>query len=52
VEERGLSPACLIYLTDLCCRSYPEPPDYPVLWVTDSRRTAAFGETLRITPEA
>jgi predicted metal-dependent peptidase len=51
VEERGLAPACLIYLTDLCCRSYPEPPDYPVLWVTDSRRTADFGETLRITPE-
>ena len=52
VEERGLSPACLIYLTDLCCRSYPQTPDYPVLWVTDSRRTANFGETLRITPEA
>lgn len=52
VEERGLLPACLIYLTDLCCRSYPEPPEYPVLWVTDSRRSAAFGETLRITPEA
>jgi predicted metal-dependent peptidase len=48
VEERGITPACLIYLTDLCCRSYPEPPEYPVLWVTNSQRTAAFGETLRI----
>ena len=48
VEEQRLAPACLIYLTDLCCRSYPEPPEYPVLWVTDSERTAAFGETLRI----
>ena len=48
VEEQRLTPACLIYLTDLCCRSYPEAPEYPVLWVTDSQRTAAFGETLRI----
>jgi predicted metal-dependent peptidase len=48
VEEQRLIPACLIYLTDLCCRSYPEPPEYPVLWVTDSQRMAAFGETLRI----
>jgi predicted metal-dependent peptidase len=48
VEEQQLTPACLIYLTDLCCRSYAEPPQYPVLWVTDSHRTAAFGETLRM----
>jgi predicted metal-dependent peptidase len=48
VEEQQLAIACLIYLTDLCCQSYPEPPEYPVLWVTDSRRTARFGETLRI----
>jgi predicted metal-dependent peptidase len=51
VEENGITPACLIYLTDLCCESYPEPPDYPVLWVTDSRRTALFGETIRIVAE-
>jgi hypothetical protein len=23
-------------------------PEYPVLWVTDSRRAAPFGETVRI----
>ncbi|MBV9083611.1 MAG: hypothetical protein JOZ62_13105 [Acidobacteriaceae bacterium] len=50
--EQGLAPACLIYLTDLCCQSYPDAPEYPVLWVTDSRRTAPFGETLRILDEA
>jgi predicted metal-dependent peptidase len=44
-------PVCFIYLTDLCCHSYPEAPEYPVLWVTDSRRTAPFGETLRISLE-
>jgi predicted metal-dependent peptidase len=48
VEQQQLVPACLIYLTDLCCRYYPEPPEYPVLWLTDSQRTAPFGETLHI----
>lgn len=51
VAENDITPVCLIYLTDLCCNSYPEVPEYPVLWVTDSRRTALFGETVRINPE-
>jgi predicted metal-dependent peptidase len=48
VEKNDIAPVCLIYLTDLCCHSFPEAPEYPVLWVTDSRRTAPFGETVRI----
>jgi predicted metal-dependent peptidase len=48
VEENGIEPKCLIYLTDLCCSSFPPAPDYPVLWVTDSHRAAPFGETLRL----
>ena len=48
VTENGIMPACFIYLTDLCCDSFPEVPEYPVLWVTDSRRIAPFGETIRI----
>jgi predicted metal-dependent peptidase len=48
VEENGIEPKCLIYLTDLCCNSFPEPPDYPVLWVTDSHKAVPFGETVRI----
>ena len=48
VAEQGLSPRCLIYLTDLCCESYPGEPDYQVLWVTDSQAEAPFGETLHI----
>jgi predicted metal-dependent peptidase len=48
VEDQGLLPKCFIYLTDLCCCSFPDPPDYPVLWATDSHRSAPFGETLRI----
>jgi len=48
VQRSNIAPVCLIYLSDLCCNSYPEVPEYPVLWVTDSRRTAPFGETVRI----
>ena len=48
VEAQGLAPACLIYLTDLVCRRYPQPPDYPVLWASTTDRAAPFGETLRI----
>lgn len=48
VEENGLEPGCLIYLTDLCCDSFPERPEYPVLWVTDSRKSAPFGRTLHV----
>jgi predicted metal-dependent peptidase len=48
VNENQIAPVCLIYLTDLCCHSYPAIPEYPVLWVTDSRRTAPFGQTVRI----
>ena len=51
IEEAGIQPKCFVYLTDLCCNSFPEPPEYPVLWVTDSRRTAPFGETLRISAD-
>jgi predicted metal-dependent peptidase len=51
VAENDIAPVCLIYLTDLCCDSYPEAPEYPVLWVTDSHRTAPFGETVQITLE-
>ena len=47
-RENDILPACLIYLTDLCCQSYPDVPEYPVLWVTDSRRIAPFGDTIQI----
>jgi predicted metal-dependent peptidase len=51
VAEKETAPACLIYLTDLCCDSFPETPDYPVLWVTESRRTGPFGDTIRLSLE-
>jgi predicted metal-dependent peptidase len=48
VQQQGIQAKCLIYLTDLCCSAFPEAPEYAVLWVTNSRRTAPFGETIRI----
>jgi predicted metal-dependent peptidase len=51
IEKNDVQPVCLIHLTDLCCQSYPEPPGFPVLWVTDSRRTGPFGETIRISAD-
>jgi predicted metal-dependent peptidase len=51
VEEQELQPACLIYLTDLMCHSYPPIPSYPVLWATDGRSIGPFGETIRITAD-
>jgi len=32
VADQGLAPACLIYLTDMCCSRFPLDPGYPVLW--------------------
>jgi len=51
VGKNDIAPVCFIYLTDLCCDLYPEATEYPVLWVTDSRRKAPFGETIRISLE-
>jgi predicted metal-dependent peptidase len=48
VEEQGTAPACLIYLTDLRCHSFPEAASYPVLWVTNSKRRAPMGETIKM----
>lgn len=52
VEEQGIEPACLIYLTD-CMGDYPEElPPYPVLWASSTkepgRYAPPFGEFLYI----
>lgn len=50
IEQEGLNPVCAIYFTDGYCRSFPEEPDYPVLWVISSRLTfqPPFGEVITI----
>lgn len=52
LEEEGVSPACMIYFTDLQSNSFPEEPAYPVLWVSPSILATAsdalppFGEVV------
>jgi predicted metal-dependent peptidase len=50
IEEEGMTPACLIYLTDLDGRFPDSEPWYPVLWacVNARRDDVPFGEKVRI----
>ncbi len=49
VENEGMIPACLVYLTDML-GEFPEyPPNYPVLWGdTYGRKQAPWGEKVSI----
>ena len=47
IEKEGITPACLIYLTDLEGRFPSQEPDYPVIWVSVTKdKKAPFGETV------
>jgi predicted metal-dependent peptidase len=48
VEERGIQPECLVYLTDLYGDSDFDAPPYPTMWVTteDGAPEPNFGEKL------
>lgn len=49
IESDGLSPAVVVYFTDLEGRFPSADPGYPVLWVTDNdSRRAPFGLTLAV----
>lgn len=48
VQEHGIRPACLLYLTDMYGSFPQDAPDYPVLWCATTDRVAPFGQTLRI----
>lgn len=48
IAEQGLTPACLIYLTDLACWTYPPEPDYPVLWAATERGKPPFGTVVML----
>jgi predicted metal-dependent peptidase len=46
MAERQIEPVAVIFLTDLCCNSFGEQPDCPVLWVSTDEGTAPFGEVV------
>lgn len=48
LQEQGIEPACLIYLTDLCGPFPKSPPSYPVLWCSINKQQAPWGETLHV----
>lgn len=47
VEDQGIKPECLIYLTDLY-GPFPDQPEYPTLWCCTTDQVAPFGETIHI----
>ena len=46
IIEHGFNPVAIVFLTDLCCNSFGEQPDAPVLWVTTDPGKAPFGEVV------
>jgi predicted metal-dependent peptidase len=51
VEQQGVQPRCLVYLTDLECNRFSEhAPDYPVLWVQTGEhgQSVPFGEIVKM----
>ena len=54
LENRGERPAALVWFTDLECSSFPQAPDYPVLWLVRGHggQTPPFGEVVRMTLQA
>jgi predicted metal-dependent peptidase len=50
VADQGLTPACLVYLTDLAGSFPTQEPDYPVLWASTDRSAAPFGTVLEVRP--
>lgn len=47
VEENGIKPATLIYLTDMY-GPFPDAPKYPVIWCATSDIVGPFGRTVPI----
>ena len=46
VDEQGLQPDCLVYLTD-GYGDFPEQPSYPTIWLMTTDVQAPFGEVVR-----
>jgi predicted metal-dependent peptidase len=46
LDERGIVPQTLVFLTDLCGAFPKEAPPYPVLWASTESRPAPFGQVI------
>jgi predicted metal-dependent peptidase len=52
VDEQGINPAALIYLTDMEGVFPTTPPTYPVLWAKTTDHKAPFGDEVRLATNA
>jgi len=48
VNKNGITPCCLIYLTDMEGTFPSYAPDYPVLWVATTDIKGPFGRTIKL----
>lgn len=50
IAKEEWSPACCVYLTDLCCSDFPPEQSFPTLWATYGAgdAVAPMGETVRV----
>ncbi|OQP65455.1 hypothetical protein A3860_17475 [Niastella vici] len=50
IDEQGLLPRAVVYLTDGGCSTFPDPPDFPVIWAVYSYRrfNPPFGDTILV----
>jgi len=50
IKENDIDPKCALYFTDGECSRFPDPPDYPVIWLctsgVESLKNAPFGEVI------
>lgn len=46
LEDNGVLPQTLVFLTDMCGRFPSEAPPYPVIWASIEVRRAPFGEVV------
>jgi len=47
IDEENLDPVACVFLTDLYCHDFGDEPAYPVLWVSNGRDEAPFGDVVK-----
>lgn len=48
IEQQGLEPACVVYLTDLMGAFPQHEPEWPVLWAATNGGKAPWGDTVQV----
>ena len=44
MQDKDIDPVACVVLTDLCCDDFGDEPAYPVLWVSNTKGDAPWGE--------